>query len=89
MIQTFSPISFVDVLGHRKSASQEALNNGFANNFGHSIGGVGYRGVEGVLMSNSMKTFVSRCVESTKELYNSDNIVSSVYIYLESDVRLK
>ena len=57
--------------------SQEALsNNGFANNFGHAIGGVGYRGVEGVLMSNSMKTFVTRCVECAKELYNSDNIVS-------------
>ena len=64
--------------GNKKSVSQEALaNNGFANNFGHAIGGAGYRGVEGVLISNSMKTFVSRCVECTKELYNSDNIVSN------------
>ncbi|KAL4233067.1 Protein unc-80 [Mactra antiquata] len=61
--------------GHRRSVSQEAIaNNGFSNNFGHSIGGVGYRGVEGVLMSNSMKTFISRCVECTKEIYSCDNI---------------
>lgn len=66
--------------GHRKSVSQEALpNNNFANNFGHPIGGVGYRGVEGILLATSMKTFVTRCVESTKEIYNSDNIVSSLY----------
>ncbi|XP_052808844.1 protein unc-80-like isoform X2 [Mya arenaria] len=60
---------------NRKSVSTEALpNNNFTNNFGHPIGGVGYRGVEGVLMSYSMKTFISRCVENTKELYSSDNI---------------
>ena len=71
-ITSMSPIS----AGQRKSVSQEALpNNSFANNFGHSIGGVGYRGVEGVLMATSMKTFVSRCVDCTKELYSSDNIV--------------
>lgn len=65
------------ISGHKKSVSQEALaGNGFANNFGHPIGGAGYRGVEGVLMSNSMKTFVTRCVECAKELYSSDNIVS-------------
>ncbi|WAR09253.1 UNC80-like protein [Mya arenaria] len=34
---------------NRKSVSTEALpNNNFTNNFGHPIGGVGYRGVEGV-----------------------------------------
>ena len=77
---------FPFLTGHKKSVSQEALaNNGFANNFGHAIGGVGYRGVEGVLMSNSMKTFVTRCVECARELYSSDNIVSSHWVIIETD----
>ncbi|KAJ8299881.1 hypothetical protein KUTeg_021400 [Tegillarca granosa] len=61
----------------KKGNSQEKVTptqNGFSNNFGHSIGGVGYRGVEGVLIANILKPFVTRCVESTKELYSSDNI---------------
>lgn len=75
-------LSLLITSGHRKSVSQEALpNNSFSNNFGHPIGGVGYRGVEGVLMATSMKTFVSRCVDSTKEIYSSDNIVSYVYLF--------
>lgn len=49
--------------------------NGFQNNFGHSIGGLGYRGVEGVLIANILKPFVTKCVENTRELYGSDNIV--------------
>ncbi|XP_052242651.1 protein unc-80 homolog isoform X2 [Dreissena polymorpha] len=68
-----SPVS--QASGNRKSVSTEVLsNNTFANNFGHPIGGVGYRGVEGVLMANSMKTLVSRCMECSKDLYSSDNI---------------
>ena len=62
----------------KKSASQETLpRNGYANNFGHSVGGEGYRGVEGVLLAHLTKPLVTRCVSCTKELYNSDNIVSS------------
>ncbi|KAK3087178.1 hypothetical protein FSP39_002695 [Pinctada imbricata] len=57
------------------SGSQEnAQENGFHNNFGHSIGGVGYRGVEGVLIANILKPFISRSVENTRDLYGSDNI---------------
>jgi hypothetical protein len=60
----------------KKSASQETLpRSGYANNFGHSVGGEGYRGVEGVLLANLTKTLVTRCVACTKELYNQDNIV--------------
>ncbi|ESO92838.1 hypothetical protein LOTGIDRAFT_232936 [Lottia gigantea] len=59
----------------KKSASQETLpRNGYANNFGHSIGGEGYRGVEGVLIANVFKHFVSRCVESVSELCGHENI---------------
>ncbi|KAK7491630.1 hypothetical protein BaRGS_00017083 [Batillaria attramentaria] len=59
----------------KKSASQETLpRTGYANNFGHSVGGEGYRGVEGVLIANLTKALISRCVGCTKELYNSDNI---------------
>ena len=76
--------------GHKKSVSQEALsNNGFSNNFGHPVGGAGYRGVEGVLMSNSMKTFVTRCVECARELYSSDNIVSQSYCLNSSNNQIK
>ncbi|XP_071097692.1 protein unc-80 homolog [Haliotis cracherodii] len=60
---------------NKKSVSQENLpRNCYANNFGHSIGGEGYRGVEGVLIANLLKPFVSRCVESVGELYGHDNI---------------
>ncbi|KAK6194683.1 hypothetical protein SNE40_000272 [Patella caerulea] len=59
----------------KKSASQETLpRNGYANNFGHSIGGEGYRGVEGVLIANVFKHFVSRCVECVSELCGHENI---------------
>ncbi|XP_076436361.1 protein unc-80 homolog isoform X3 [Babylonia areolata] len=59
----------------KKSASQETLpRNGYTNNFGHSVGGEGYRGVEGVLMANLTKPLITRCVSCTKELYSSDNI---------------
>jgi len=70
--------------GGKHSVSTEALPtaNGYSNNFGHPRGGAGYRGVEGVLMAYSMKTFISRCVASTKELYNSDNIVSKSIVSL-------
>ncbi|KAL3872189.1 hypothetical protein ACJMK2_040132 [Sinanodonta woodiana] len=60
---------------YKKSVSQEGLaTHGFSNNFGHSIGGEGYRGVEGVLVANSLKTFVSKCLENVKDLYSNDNI---------------
>ncbi|XP_048774238.1 protein unc-80 homolog isoform X3 [Ostrea edulis] len=59
----------------KKSCSQaETPVNGFHNNFGHSIGGVGHRGEEGVLIANILKPFVSKCVENARELYGSDNI---------------
>jgi hypothetical protein len=62
--------------------STEALpNSGFATNFGHSIGGVGYRGVEGVLVANILKPLITRCVDSTKELYSHENIVSTLKSY--------
>ncbi|XP_052063828.1 protein unc-80 homolog [Mytilus californianus] len=63
--------------GFFKSSSTERMSfqqNGFHNNFGHSIGGLGYRGVEGVLITNILKPFISKCVENTRELYSSDNI---------------
>ena len=61
------------------STSQEALpRNGYANNFGHSIGGEGYRGVEGVLVANIVRPFVTRCVQCIKELFCNDNIVSDI-----------
>ncbi|KAL8568215.1 hypothetical protein ACOMHN_027738 [Nucella lapillus] len=59
----------------KKSASQETLpRSGYGNNFGHSVGGEGYRGVEGVLMANLTKPLITRCVACTKELYSSDSI---------------
>lgn len=62
---------------HKKSASQETLSrHGYANNFGHSVGGEGYRGVEGVLLANLSKSLVSRCVSCTKDLFSNDSIVS-------------
>ncbi|XP_021380201.1 protein unc-80 homolog isoform X3 [Mizuhopecten yessoensis] len=60
--------------GSKKSSCQESQQNGFQNNFGHTIGGVGYRGVEGVIIASIFKSFVSRCVENSRDLYGSDNI---------------
>ena len=61
----------------RSSSGQDGQQNSFNNNFGHSVGGMGYRGVEGVLIANVLKQFISRCVENTRDLYSSDNIVST------------
>eukprot|EP00105_Crassostrea_gigas_P024973 XP_011445404.1 PREDICTED: protein unc-80 homolog isoform X2 [Crassostrea gigas] len=58
----------------RSCSQQDGPVNGFHNNFGHSIGGVGYRGEEGVLIANILKPFVSKCVDNARELYGSDNI---------------
>ncbi|XP_061164273.1 protein unc-80 homolog isoform X1 [Saccostrea echinata] len=58
----------------RSCTQQDPPVNGFHNNFGHSIGGVGYRGEEGVLIANILKPFVSKCVDNARELYGSDNI---------------
>ena len=60
----------------RSCSQQDGPVNGFHNNFGHNIGGVGHRGEEGVLIANILKPFVSKCVENARELYGSDNIVS-------------
>lgn len=62
----------------RSCSQQEGPVNGFHNNFGHSIGGVGYRGEEGVLIANILKPFVSKCVDNARELYGSDNIVCRI-----------
>ncbi|XP_055887561.1 protein unc-80 homolog isoform X2 [Biomphalaria glabrata] len=60
---------------HKKSVSQENIPRlGYANNFGHSVGGEGYRGVEGVLIANLIKPLVTRCVECSGELYGNENI---------------
>ncbi|GFR73729.1 Unc-80-like protein [Elysia marginata] len=62
-------------MSHKKSVSQENLPRaGYANNFGHSVGGEGYRGVEGVLIANLVKPLVSRCVECANDLYGTENI---------------
>jgi hypothetical protein len=62
--------------------------SGFGNNFGHSIGGLGYRGVEGVLIANILKPFISKCVDNNRELYSSENIVNIFCIMKENiDVR--
>lgn len=62
----------------RSCSQQDGPVNGFHNNFGHSIGGVGYRGEEGVLIANILKPFVSKCVDNARELYGSDNIVCRI-----------
>ncbi|KAH9525120.1 Protein unc-80 [Bulinus truncatus] len=60
---------------HKKSVSQENIPRlGYANNFGHTVGGEGYRGVEGVLIANLIKPLVTRCVECSGELYGNENI---------------
>lgn len=66
----------------KKSVSQENIpRTGYANNFGHSVGGEGYRGVEGVLIANLVKPLITRCVECAGELYGNENIVSrSTYL---------
>ena len=69
----------------KKSSSQEHIpRNSYANNFGHSVGGEGYRGVEGVLVANLVTPLVTRCVESATDLYGSDNIVSVNIFFISS-----
>ncbi|GFO03526.1 unc-80-like protein, partial [Plakobranchus ocellatus] len=72
----FDPTSMVQSpMSQKKSVSQENLPRaGYANNFGHSVGGEGYRGVEGVLIANLVKPLVSRCVECANDLYGNENI---------------
>ncbi|XP_036354476.1 protein unc-80 homolog isoform X2 [Octopus sinensis] len=60
--------------GHKKCSSSESSALNFSNNFGHSIGGVGHRGVEGVIVANILKPLVSKCVDSIKELSSQENI---------------
>ena len=68
---------FLQPTASKKSASQENIpRNGYNNNFGHSVGGEGYRGVEGVLIANLITPLVSRCVECASDLYSDENIVS-------------
>ena len=58
-------------------SSQENIpRNSYTNNFGHSVGGEGYRGVEGVLIANLITPLVTRCVECANDLYSDENIVS-------------
>ncbi|XP_059153938.1 protein unc-80 homolog isoform X2 [Physella acuta] len=62
-------------MSQKKSVSQENIPRmGYSNNFGHSIGGEGYRGVEGVLIANLVKPLITRCVQCSGELYGNENI---------------
>ena len=79
--QTLNTFFACRSVAQKKSVSQENLPRaGYTNNFGHSVGGEGYRGVEGVLIANLAKPLVSRCVECASDLYGTENIVSEVFI---------
>lgn len=49
--------------------------SGFATNFGHSVTGEGHRGVEGIVVSQTLKIFVSRLSLTLTDTTQSDNVV--------------
>ncbi|XP_067933205.1 protein unc-80 homolog [Watersipora subatra] len=49
--------------------------SGFATNFGHSISGEGHLGVEGIIVVQTLKVFVSRLTTTLSDPTKSDNVV--------------
>ena len=55
--------------------------SGYATNFGHSLSGEGHRGVEGVIVVQTLKTFVTRLSTVLTDPTQSDNVVCACKSY--------
>lgn len=54
--------------------------SGFATNFGHSISGEGHRGVEGIIVVQTLKIFVTRLSTTLTDPTQSDNVVCLLHL---------
>lgn len=60
------------------SGSQENFRHSYANNFGAGFGKSGLKDAEGLVVSSSFKSVVSRLVLTRKELKSQENLVSNI-----------
>jgi len=66
--------SFLPVLCDRPNIFTNSTS-GYPNNFGHSISGEAHRGVEGIIVVQTLKEFVTRLAGVLEDPTASDNVV--------------
>lgn len=77
----------LDIVLHSPASNDmpnhDSVQSGFATNFGHSISGEGHRGVEGIIVVQTLKTFVTRLSTTLTDPTKSDNVVRYWILYLD------